>query len=407
MRRSEHAQADEPPGGAAPGKARKRVVIATAALLTAGVVGVGLAGVRSGGKPSGAAASDAPRVNTVAVVRTDLSSALSLNGTLGYGRTVSVKGGKDGLITQLPAVGTKVSRGRSLYRLDDRPVPVFYGTTPLFRPLDTRGLMGRDVKVVADNLRALGYDIGAQPASGSLVAQRPEPTGAASASPSPSPSPSPSYVRVKPGEGVLTGSLIAAVGRWQTQVGMPSTGVLGAGDVAVLPGEVRVGAVQAQPGDPATGTLMSVTGTAKSVSVPLDATDVDSIQQGDKATVTLPDNSEAHGAVSAISTDAQASDQAGGDSGGTPQLVVTVSLDSTAALRRLNSAPVQVQFTGQTKKGVLAVPVGALLALSGGGYALQLPGGRLLAVETGMFAKGLVEVSGAGITAGTKVATAS
>ncbi|WP_405867946.1 hypothetical protein OG407_49170 [Streptomyces sp. NBC_01515] len=411
MRRSEHAQADEPPGSAAPGKARKRVVIAVAALLTAGVVGISLAGVRSAGKPSGAAASGAPRVSTVAVVRTDLSSTLSLNGTLGYGRTVSVKGGKDGLVTQLPAVGAKVSRGRSLYRLDDRPVPVFYGTTPLFRPLDTRGLMGRDVKVVADNLRALGYDIGAQPASGSWVAQRPEPTGAASASPSPSPSaspsPSPSYVRVKPGEGVLTASLIAAVGRWQTQVGMPSTGVLGAGDVAVLPGEVRVGAVQAQPGDPATGTLMSVTGTAKSVSVPLDATDVDSIQQGDKATVTLPDNSEAHGTVSAISTDAQASDQAGGDSGGTPQLVVTVSLDSTAALRRLNSAPVQVQFTGQTKKGVLAVPVGALLALSGGGYALQLPGGRLLAVETGMFAKGLVEVSGTGITAGTKVATAS
>ena len=411
MRRSEHAQADEPPGSAAPGKARKRVVIAVAALLTAGVVGVSLAGVRSGGKPSGAAASGAPRVSTVAVVRTDLSSTLSLNGTLGYGRTVSVKGGKDGLVTQLPAVGAKVSRGRSLYRLDDRPVPVFYGTTPLFRPLDTRGLMGRDVKVVADNLRALGYDIGAQPASGSWVAQRPEPTGAASASPSSSPSaspsPSPSYVRVKPGEGVLTASLIAAVGRWQIQVGMPSTGVLGAGDVAVLPGEVRVGAVQAQPGDPATGTLMSVTGTAKSVSVPLDATDVDSIQQGDKATVTLPDSSEAHGTVSAISTDAQAADQAGGDSGGTPQLVVTVSLDSTAALRRLNSAPVQVQFTGQTKKGVLAVPVGALLALSGGGYALQLPGGRLLAVETGMFAKGLVEVSGTGITAGTKVATAS
>ena len=418
MRRSEHAQADEPPGGAARGKARKRVVIAVAALLTAGVVGVSLAGVRSGGKPSGAAVSGAPRVSTVAVVRTDLSSTLSLHGTLGYGRTVSVKGGKDGVVTQLPAVGAKVSRGRSLYRLDDRPVPVFYGTTPLFRPLDTRGLMGRDVKVVADNLRALGYDIGAQPASGSWVAQRPEPTGAASASPSspsaspsqsvpPSPSPSPSYVRVKPGEGVLTASLIAAVGRWQTQVGMPSTGVLGAGDVAVLPGEVRVGAVQAQPGDPATGTLMSVTSTAKSVSVPLDATDVDSIQQGDKATVTLPDNSEAHGAVSAISTDAQASDQAGGDSGGTPQLVVTVSLNSTAALRHLNSAPVQVQFTGQTKKGVLAVPVGALLALSGGGYALQLPGGRLLAVETGMFAKGLVEVSGTGITAGTKVETAS
>jgi hypothetical protein len=206
---------------------------------------------------------------------------------------------------------------------------------------------------------------------------------------------------------VLTASLIAAVRRWQTKVGMPSTGILGAGDVVVLPGGVRVGAVQAQPGDPATGTLMSVTGTAKSVSVPLDATDVNSINRGDKVTVTLPDNSEAHGTVSAISTDAQPPDQPGSDAGGTPKLAVTVSLNNTAALRHLNSAPVQVQFTGQTKKGVLAVPVGALLALSGGGYALQLPDGRLLAVETGMFATGMVEIKGTGVTAGTKVATAS
>ncbi|WP_406451796.1 hypothetical protein [Streptomyces sp. NBC_01622] len=80
-------------------------------------------------------------------------------------------------------------------------------------------------------------------------------------------------------------------------------------------------------------------------------------------------------------------------------------MPDTGAVRKLTSAPVQVAFTSESHRGVLAVPVGALLALSEGGYAVQLPGGRLIAVRTGMFAKGLVEISGAGVTAGMKVET--
>jgi hypothetical protein len=56
---------------------------------------------------------------------------------------------------------------------------------------------------------------------------------------------------------------------------------------------------------------------------------------------------------------------------------------------------------------VLAVPVGALVALSEGGYAVQLTGNRLVAVETGMFAKGMVEVTGDGIAEGDEVVTTS
>jgi len=59
---------------------------------------------------------------------------------------------------------------------------------------------------------------------------------------------------------------------------------------------------------------------------------------------------------------------------------------------------------------VLAVPVSALLALSGGGYGLEVvePSGvhRLVAVHTGMFAGSLVQVSGAAIVAGTRVVVA-
>jgi len=55
---------------------------------------------------------------------------------------------------------------------------------------------------------------------------------------------------------------------------------------------------------------------------------------------------------------------------------------------------------------VLAVPVAALLALPEGGFGVEIVEGnttRIVAVKTGMFAAGRVEVSGEGIAEGMKV----
>ena len=52
-------------------------------------------------------------------------------------------------------------------------------------------------------------------------------------------------------------------------------------------------------------------------------------------------------------------------------------------------------------------PVGALVALSEGGYAVQRADAGLVAVDTGMFAKGLVEITGAGLDEGMTVVTTS
>jgi hypothetical protein len=72
-----------------------------------------------------------------------------------------------------------------------------------------------------------------------------------------------------------------------------------------------------------------------------------------------------------------------------------------------DSTAVQVSLAVQVAHGVLAAPVSALLALAGGGYGVEvvLPSGthRLVGVRTGLFAGGLVQVSGSGITAGTRV----
>ena len=70
----------------------------------------------------------------------------------------------------------------------------------------------------------------------------------------------------------------------------------------------------------------------------------------------------------------------------------------------------QVSITERRDRNVLAVPVTALLALPGGGYAVRLsdPARRLIPVTTGLFddATGVVEVTGRGLAAGQAVEVA-
>jgi hypothetical protein len=69
---------------------------------------------------------------------------------------------------------------------------------------------------------------------------------------------------------------------------------------------------------------------------------------------------------------------------------------------------VTVAIARRARRGVLAVPVTALLARPGGGYALELAGSRprRLAVRIGLAADGYVEVSGAGLSEGLRVVSA-
>ena len=77
----------------------------------------------------------------------------------------------------------------------------------------------------------------------------------------------------------------------------------------------------------------------------------------------------------------------------------------------LDQAPVQVSIIQQRDRGVLAVPVTALLAEPGGGYAVRVsgPGHQLIRVTTGVFdgSTGLVEVAGRGLTDGLSVEVAA
>jgi hypothetical protein len=392
-----------------PGPSRRRRLIIAAAVVVAVVAGGTAVLVFRGSGSSGVVTQVTPATHTFRVARTDLTDAQVLPGALGYGAPQPVQG-VAGVVTWLPAPGAVVSRNEQLLRIDDRPVFLFYGATPLFRPLDTLNLVGRDVEVVADNLRALGYDIGSQPRTGSVV-QPPTPAvappSATNTAIAPSPAPSaPPAGRVKVGDAVLTGSLISAIKRWQRATGQPQTGVLNVSDVLVLPAAVRVGAVPGRLGGQAATPLLSVTATVKVITVQADPGALGSVKAGDKVRLGLPGGRSAAGTVTVVAVPAaDTSTPDGAGSTEPPKTVITVSPDDAGALGDLDNGSVQVEFTTEAKPGVLAVPVNALLALREGGYAVQVQGGGLAAVTTGLFAKGMVEISGRGVSEGTVVVT--
>src|SRR4051812_11126383 len=134
----------------------KRSRIVAAAALTAGAaaaaaVVVGLPEAEGGSPPE-----SATPPATAEVTRGTLVDEETKTGDLGYGDTTAIKARGSGTVTGLAATGSTVTRGKSLYRVDDDPVVLLYGKLPAYRTL-RNGVEGRDVKQFERNLWALGY----------------------------------------------------------------------------------------------------------------------------------------------------------------------------------------------------------------------------------------------------------
>ena len=383
----------------------------------------------SGRRPASAGPARPTPVATATIDRMNLATTVNVDGQLGYGTERPIKAGTDGQVTWMPKFGRTITRGEPLFRVDDQPVVLFYGRTPLFRRLAATGLVGHDVQVVADNLRALGYSIGTQPAVGSRIRQ---PPADGSSSPDPT-SPDPrstssgdttdptttgtttggtttggtttpvQRIAVRPGDAVFTRTLQAAIKRWQRDIGATPTGVLELGSIVVQPQRIRVSSLTGQLGDSADSPMIAVTRTSKVVTVSIKAGEMESIRGAKKVMITLPDGHRVKGRIRSISRVVVAPD----GSGEAPAATATITVNRESTIRNLDAAPVQVELTAEARNGVLAVPVGALLALSEGGYAVQVKGGALLPVTIGLFAKGMVEVKGDGLAEGTTVVTTS
>ena len=169
------------------------------------------------------------------------------------------------------------------------------------------------------------------------------------------------------------------------------------------PGALRISQVSGSLGGEAGGPVLDATSTRHVVMISLDASQQTQVQAGDKVTVTLPDGATTPGTVSWVGLVATSSGDSDpdGNSGSTATIPVTVTLTHPAVAGSLDQAPVTVNITTGSVQNALAVPVGALLAQSTGGYAVEVVGAgktrRLVPVQVGPVfddADGLVQVTG-------------
>ncbi|MDJ0953650.1 MAG: peptidoglycan-binding protein [Acidimicrobiia bacterium] len=372
---------------------------------------------------------------------------------------MTLTGGKSGVVTEVVAAGETVAQGDVLYYVNGEPVVVMYGDVPAYRTLRdlSDNMTGGDVLQLEEALVALGYDpdrlasvdeeftdytetmverwqedLGVDetgqvslgdvifiPAAAEVLA-----------------------VNVAVGDSVTAGQPIAtistgdplagddvlqleralvalgyegpavdgvwddgtgeAVLAWQADAGLEEDGVVDLGEVVFLSSPVRVNEVLASVGSTVNaGTpVLGISSADQLVTFDLPAADQGLVVVGQDVIVEMPDGSDAGGTVVAIDSVAT-----GGQ--GNATFGVEIVLDDLSVAAGLDEAPVDVEIVSDSVANVVAVPVSALVALAEGGYAVEVDAGngatRLVAVDPGFYADGLVEVESAGLSVGDMV----
>ncbi len=304
-----------------------------------------------------------------------------------------------GTYTWLPKVGDIVKEDQPVYSVSNQPVPLLFGSVAAYRAFYVGMSDGADVSQLTRDLIALGY--------GSGLTQ----------------------------SNHYSSATATGVERWQTALGLPATGNILLGQVVFEPGPIRVTTITPSVGASAGGggtgsgsggggTVLTATSTIPIVTVDLDVTQEYLVKAGDAVSVVLPNGTTTvEGRVQTVgnvatcpggsgtgnggsSADQSPCSSSGSNNNSTPTVTVTVTLTSTPPGATLDQAPVNVNITTQRANNVLAVPVNALLALQGGGFGVDVVTGttsHLVGVTTGLYSNSLVEISGSGITAGTRV----
>jgi peptidoglycan hydrolase-like protein with peptidoglycan-binding domain len=340
-----------------------------------------------------------PAAATATITRQTLTDVVTVPGEVAYGTERLAESRITGTVTELPGLGSVIDRGEALFRIDDKPIVLFYGSLPAYRTL-TAGraavpaggpagasepavpaggpagggkpgvpaTKGADVRELEQNLQELGY-------TGFTVDE------------------------------TYTEKTAAAVKRWQKDLGLPQTGDVELGRVFYAEGPIRVAQQKATPGAEASGPLLAYTGNARLVAAKVPVHNRRLVKPGTKVTVAMPNGAEATGSVNSVETPTGEAAEGGQE----PTLVVTIKLTDPAALGGAEGGVVQVRFVAEKRPNVLVVPVNALLALAEGGYGLEVRDGdsvRTVAVTPGLFADGMAEVEGPGLREGMKVGVA-
>lgn len=373
--------------------------LVVAVVVAAGVAGADAAGLFNGSGSPVTGSGSGYKTGTAAVRRGTLTEQAQQNGTLGNAGSYTVvfpsspesgpppgsgsgSGSGSGTYTWLPTAGQTIRQGHVLYRVSGTPVVLLYGRSPAYRSL-SEGMTGQDVRQLNTGLVKLGY--------ATVAALGPKSVW-----------------------NYFSGETAYALEQLQSHHGLTVTGALPLGQAVFLPGPAQVNALGTGvvPGAPATAGSVVLTATSVTpvVTIDLDASLQGQVRAGDKVSITLPAGAVTPGVITQVSNVATSSSSSsssgtgngngsGNGSGSGATITVLVSLVHPKAAGHLNQAPVEVTITTGSASNVLIVPVNALLAQPGAGYAVEVtgPGGHhLVRVTPGLFddAAGTVQVTG-------------
>jgi peptidoglycan hydrolase-like protein with peptidoglycan-binding domain len=305
---------------------------------------------------------------TAQVTRQTMLDTDDVPGNLGYGAATTLPGRIEGVITKVPLAGEVIGRGQPVYRVDNTPIVLLYGEVAAYRRLGP-GVTGPDVRQLNDNLTALGYP-------------------------------------GLPAGNTYTVGTARAVTQWQKSLDLPQTGEVELGRVLFAPGDIRIDSVTTGVNE-STGDgqeVLHYTGTSRVVTAQLQVSQHRLAREGTQVQIQLPAGTTVAGRVDRVYTVIEQPVDA--RSNAVTLIETLISLADPMAAAGIEAAVVTVVFTAGEHKDVLTVPIAALVALAEGGYGLEVVEGsttHYVAVSTGLFAHGMVEVSGDGLTEGVTV----
>lgn len=299
---------------------------------------------------------------TVQVTRRDLTEDVGLTGTPNYGDPVVLPIDADGLVTSAPAANDVLGPGDELIRIDNRPITLAKGTTPLYRELLRVGRYDTD---------EAGDRLGLQEGDDVIQLQQ---------------------FLIDAGfndedrlevDGIFGLTTERSVKAWQRDVGLPATGKVDRSQLVFVREPVRVDAA------PAVGTRfdqVSVGGVKPVVQFNVTSRQRPFFDEGIEVTIES-DAGDLAGVVTSVK-------RTTGADGSTAHAVQVDFVDETVPA---DTETVKVISTRMRAENVTTVPVRALVALAEGGWAVQVEtaaGLELTAVALGEVIDGIAEIEG-------------
>ena len=311
---------------------------------------------------------------TATITKGDLVGETTVQGTLHYADSYTLKSAFEGIVTALPTPGTTLTQGSHVYTVAGNNTYLLHGATPAWRAFEEGMSDGEDVTQLETALSELGYFEATPNAH-------------------------------------FDWNTIAAIKKWQKALSLPQSGSLPLGTVLFAPEDLRIGALKARVGDNATmeTELFTASSSRQVISANLKLSDQALGVVGNSVTVRLPGSAATTtGTITSVEPPREKDSEEGSKETTKERIIpITVTPDDTSALEGLQEASVSLGLTSQTRTGVLSVPLGALVALSTDQFGVEVVDEkgeiRRVPVTVGLFAGDRVEVSGDEIAEGQRV----